>query len=414
MFKQYFKQVIYQLKENKLISWISILGTAFSIAIIMVMVILFQIRNANYRPEVNRDRTLYVQFGERFWKNTQNINSRNFKLSGEVIQECFYPLTQAEAVCAIAWNSKALAIPGKDEWLSGQVSFTDAEFWKIFDFEFLSGKPFTKADYMSGIRKIVLTDEMARKLYQTTDVVGKTLYMQSVLYTVCGVVRKCSKWAQFAYADAYAPYSSGGVWMGEGMEGPCSCLILAPDKDSFEKIRQEVDILIERYNQKQSEQVLGLRGQPYTHFQQQFFVWDSQMPHVAKNVTRYAIILVILLLVPAINLSGLSLSRMRRRMQEIGIRRSFGANKWQIVSQVLNENLLFTLMGGILGILFSYLSIYLMNDWLLDSDPYISAEMVASPTIFILAFLFCLILNLLSAGIPAWLTAKKDITDILR
>ena len=85
MFKQYFKQVIYQLKENKLISWISILGTAFSIAIIMVMVILFQIRNANYRPEVNRDRTLYVQFGERFWKNTQNINSRNFKLSGEVI-----------------------------------------------------------------------------------------------------------------------------------------------------------------------------------------------------------------------------------------------------------------------------------------------------------------------------------------
>lgn len=101
-------------------------------------------------------------------------------------------------------------------------------------------------------------------------------------------------------------------------------------------------------------------------------------------------------------------------MQEIGIRRSFGASKWQIVSQVLNENLLFTLMGGILGILFSYLSIYLMNDWLLDSDPYISAEMVASPTIFILAFLFCLILNLLSAGIPAWLIAKKDITDILR
>ena len=64
--------------------------------------------------------------------------------------------------------------------------------------------------------------------------------------------------------------------------------------------------------------------------------------------------------------------------------------------------------------LLSYLGIYLMHDWLLDGDPYISPEMVASPVVFVLAFLFCLILNLLSASIPAWRVARKNITDALR
>ncbi|MDD3039381.1 MAG: hypothetical protein PHO71_16140 [Bacteroides sp.] len=45
-----------------------------------------------------------------------------------------------------------------------------------------------------------------------------------------------------------------------------------------------------------------------------------------------------------------------------------------MVNQVLSENLVFTFFGGILGMLLSYLGIFLMHDWLLNGDPYISPE----------------------------------------
>lgn len=53
MFRQYFKQAIQMLKENRLTSVISILGTALSIAMILVVILQFQIKLVGFRPESN-------------------------------------------------------------------------------------------------------------------------------------------------------------------------------------------------------------------------------------------------------------------------------------------------------------------------------------------------------------------------
>ena len=59
MFRQYFKQAIQMLKENRLTSVISILGTALSIAMILVVILQFQIKLVGFRPESNRVRMLH-------------------------------------------------------------------------------------------------------------------------------------------------------------------------------------------------------------------------------------------------------------------------------------------------------------------------------------------------------------------
>lgn len=59
MMKHYFKQAIQLLKENKLLSVISILGTALAICMIMVIVILYIVNTAGFKPEVNRGRSYY-------------------------------------------------------------------------------------------------------------------------------------------------------------------------------------------------------------------------------------------------------------------------------------------------------------------------------------------------------------------
>ena len=72
MYKLYLKQALAMLKENKLLSLISILGTALAICMIMVMVITYQMRVKNYSPEDNRDRTMYVRWGGR------TFNDKNY------------------------------------------------------------------------------------------------------------------------------------------------------------------------------------------------------------------------------------------------------------------------------------------------------------------------------------------------
>ena len=135
----------------------------------------------------------------------------------------------------------------------------------------------------------------------------------------------------------------------------------------------------------------------------------------------FGMVLLVLLLIPAINMSGITQSRMRKRMAEIGVRKAFGATRSELLTQVLYENLLQTLLGGVLGLFFSYASVLLLSDWLLDTGTasmgigrtFVNAEMMFNPVIFLYAFLACLALNLLSAGIPAWRASRMRIISAL-
>ena len=64
------------------------------------------------------------------------------------------------------------------------------------------------------------------------------------------------------------------------------------------------------------------------------------------SVLGYIVVMLILLIVPAINLSSMTLSRMRRRMAEIGVRKAFGATANELMRQVFLENLLMNLLSA--------------------------------------------------------------------
>ena len=122
-----------------------------------------------------------------------------------------------------------------------------------------------------------------------------------------------------------------------------------------------------------------------------------------------------MLLVPALNLSGFSLSRIRKRMAEIGIRKAFGAKRHVILAQVLYENLITTLIGGIAGLGLSYGAIFVMRKWLFDmpSDGSLPLNALVSGYTFAAVFAVCLVLNLISAGVPAYRASRMNIVDSL-
>ena len=60
MIRLYFQQAFYHLRENPIITWVSVIGTALAICMIMVLVITLQVRMVDCEPEINRSRSLYV------------------------------------------------------------------------------------------------------------------------------------------------------------------------------------------------------------------------------------------------------------------------------------------------------------------------------------------------------------------
>ena len=260
MFKQYLKQAFQMLKENRLTSVISILGTALSIAMILVVILQFQIKLVGFRPESNRDRMLYIPGIRADSRDNQHRNST--AMSDGVVKECLYPLQTPEAVTAMTKSSAIVSLPNRRLFEEQVICYTDPGFWKVFDFLFLAGKPFTEADFSSGLPRAVITNTLARKLFGSEDPVGKEIEIGHVSYLVTGVVKGPSRVADNAYSDVWVPYTSNSNYVNiqscGGVCGNFQAVILAHSSGDFDAIRAEVKQAVARYNAAGRDYVLGI------------------------------------------------------------------------------------------------------------------------------------------------------------
>ena len=87
-----------------------------------------------------------------------------------------------------------------------------------------------------------------------------------------------------------------------------------------------------------------------------------------------------------------------------------------------NEKGTIVLAGGVIGLITSYFGMYIVREWVFTSttyfglniDPDIPVKVLINPGTFIIAFLFCTLLNLLSAIIPAWRVASRPIVESIK
>ena len=89
MIRLYFQQALYHLRENPIITWVSVIGTALAICMIMVLVITLQVRIVDCEPEVNRSRTLYVSAMSAKQKGDEVGISSNARISFHTGLDCF-------------------------------------------------------------------------------------------------------------------------------------------------------------------------------------------------------------------------------------------------------------------------------------------------------------------------------------
>nr|WP_302466405.1 ABC transporter permease [Bacteroides intestinalis] len=420
---QTIRQAFTILKQNPLLSTISILGTAFAITMIMAIVITWQTKYADLEPEVNRSRCLY--FSAMHVQGKENKDWNNFgKPSAAFMKECIQPLPEVEACTAFSTADVALvSLTDGNNRLKVDAMSTDPDFWKIFKLQFLDGKSFTEAERGGDMQSVVISASVARKLFGTTEAAGRQMLLNREVVRIIGVVKDISVTAKDAYAQVWSMYHSNELNVTDwwSYNGNRTIAVLARTPDDFPAIKQGVEKRVKDVNAGLEQRQIDIMEQPDNIVAHVNHVWSNIGPNLPMLYLQYGIALFIILLVPSLNLCGLSNSRMQQRVSELGVRKAFGATDGTLVRQILNENLVLTLIGGVVGLIFSYLAVYAMRTWLFTNsdnigtagDFSLSMGALFSPAVFVLAFVFCLLINLLSAGLPAWLATRRTIVDSL-
>lgn len=402
-----------------------IAGTGLAIAMTMVIFVAHYIRIAPIYPETNRAQTWVLKS-----VSVQRVNANgnaNWKSSYQQVRDWWYHIQEAEHISAVyeMWGNEDYIQPenmGAD--IKVEVKYTDPAFFHVFQFKFLAGKPFSQSDFDSGIMNAVLGESLARRLFGTTDVAGRTFSLNYTDCRVAGVVKDASFLTSESFAQLYLPYSTvtGFDKAGEGLLGMLGAYIVyfkVKDDAQGEALERAVEEQVRKYNTSQEEYKLVLLG-PDVY-------WKSAYRHGNASLDWWELIrqwgglVLMFLLVPALNLCGMISTRMENRLPEMGICKAFGASRGRLLRQVLTENLVLTCLGGLFGLCVAWMvlivgrnQVFTLFDRYGDMPPegvdtLVSFDMLFSPWMLIFGFLVCLLLNLLSAIWPAWKALRKDI-----
>ena len=413
------------LRQQPVVSIVSIIGTALAIFLIMLVVMIDQVKYEPFAPESNRDRWL-VQRGGSIGNKDWGDGNSNGPLGFNTIKQTLYRMETPEAVTAFVISTETATVSVANQAATAaQLLQTDDGFWRVFDFTVLSGKPYTKEDFDSGLPKAVITKSTARKLFGTTDAVGRDFSINYTPYTVSAVVEDVSNLVSYCYADIWVPFTSTGKdkfrWC--GYMGNLSMIMLAKDKSDFPKIREEYNRLFDELDKEAAIDgwYFIKRDRPYTQFVQAFTPYVNFGPDMDAVYREKFIIFLILLIVPAVNLSSMTHSRLARRREEIGVRRAFGAKRSEIIGNLFIESLVITLIAGVIGLAMSLVSGVLFDELIFRPQNFCDVYKVTSTSVwqlfhwstFGLAMLFCFILNLLSATVPTISASRINIVNAL-
>lgn len=359
MIQQYFKQIIRLWKSNPLFSLISVLATAFTIAFVMTLYMVYAFRTADMAPEINRSRTLYSGDGYSFLtKDRSNANSGMSKSAAEKI---FGNLKNAETVSYIVNKGEGVGFVGTSPANREKriVSPVDPDYFRIFRFDFLAGNPLTDEQFDAQSKVAVITDKLALSLFGSVDeAMGKNITIGFVDHRVTGIVKSVSSLFNKTYSDVWIVADKLSMDWGqeysEGLHGMCRVIVVAKKGASLKKLQADIDENIKKLNDGLREFTFELKMS--SHPQASFF--GDKIAHPARIIV---ILILILLVVPAINMSGLLSTQMKKRNEEIGIRKAYGAGNWQVGRQLLFENLMLTLVGGVAGLLLSFAAVALVQ-----------------------------------------------------
>jgi len=416
MSTRFFRQIWRIFRQNPFFTLLSLGGTALTIAFVMTVFLMYYLRVADLGPEPNRSRLFYSGYG---YSQREDTSDRNYGMSLRTAKFIYDSLPGLEKV---AYYTEVHKTTCSD--LSGinerrySLRGCDPVWFGIFDYSFVNGRHINREEWDARRRVAVVSETLATDIFKTTDVVGKEILVDFEPVQIVGVVRPVSNLFITACADLWVPttafYPDSRMDRAGELRGSYLAVFTHKPGVSEKEIRAAVERRVDQLNTTLVE--YQFRTSHFrTHEQQMFFQESVMTPSMV-----FVLLMGVLLVVPAINISGLVQSHIRNRMEEIGIRKAYGAPTVSIFRQLLKENLVLTLAGGVIGYAISCVVVLLGGHWMFGNASLrtetglMDAGLFVRFDLFLMVLLLCVLFNVLSVMIPVWMAVRRPITEIIQ
>jgi putative ABC transport system permease protein len=287
-----------------------------------------------------------------------------------------------------------------------------AEYAEALGLQLLEGQFFTEADVEQKNRVVLLSEPVARQLWPNQSALGKTINLVGfdetrTPFQVIGVFKSLPALLDLFVTQANLIYP---------LE---STRVLSPDAD-YEPVYQNIYIKAAQgriYEAVEEASVLLADRAVEDLTVNAQYVQESnsylldQMDMMNFILGAFAFIAV---LVSAIGILSIMLVSVVERTREVGLRQALGASKASIVAQILNESLVFSLTGSVLGVIAAYLTSSSLIGTLMQEGLYAQFDGGIEPSAALVAVVVAVAMGQLFGLYPAWQAARMAPVEALR
>ncbi|HEY6901888.1 MAG TPA: ABC transporter permease [Puia sp.] len=420
MLKNYLKSALRNLWKNKAFSAINIVGLAAGLAVCLsiVLFVFDELSYDKYNPKADR---IYRIDADLFYNNTRFLDASSPKpMAYTLVKE--YP--QIEQMVRIDNRNNILIKKGNGNVQDYHAVMADSTFFQVFPMPLLAGDPNTA---LNDPTSIVIDESAAKRYFNSTDVVGRTLYVDNSTYCrITAVMKDFPRQSHFHFSfirplrDNYPGESN--AWLSNNLK---SYILLKPGV-TMEFAQSKINQLVNTYLSRQLQEMvhasirdLESRGN-YFHYNliplTDIHLHSEKSSEFEANgsinyVYIFSIIAALILLIACVNFMNLSTARSANRAKEVGIRKVAGSSKGHLIAQFLTESILLSFFALLLALGIVALILPFFNQ-LAGKQMYIGS--LFAPGFLATVIGLVLIVGLLAGSYPAFYLSSFQPIQVLK
>jgi len=371
MFKNYLKVAVRNLLKQKTYTFINVAGLAIGMTcfVLIVLFIRFEVSHDSFHEKA--DRIYRVALERTYPDKVRNWGMTAVPLA-QTLQTEFDEVEQATRL--LAANNSVLVTFGDKKIEGNQVIYTDPNFFEVFSIKMLEGNP---ATVLGEQNSAVVTEEAAKRFFGSDDPIGKTVEIIGRDYTIKGVTEKVPLNSHFHYdfllSASTLPFSRGTNWINNWSTYTYVLLTPGFDPAVFE---ERLDLIVQKYmapevldEVKTSYEEFVANGNGYKYFIQpikEIHLTSKLEQELEANgninyVYLFSIIAAFILGIACINFMNLATARSASRAKEVGVRKTLGSNRIQLIFQFLTESLLLSGLALVVSLVLTWLLLPYFN-----------------------------------------------------
>lgn len=405
MLKSYILITLRSVKRNLSYTFLNVFG--LSISIMSCLIIFLIVKN-----ELGYD--AHHKKADRIYRITLNALDYNPSVSMAIVPAMRTDFPELEQVSQVWPQQSGMVQVGSTKYSEHHYAFADEQYSSIFDHTWVEGNPRTA---LAEPNTIVLTESIARKYFGKENAMGKVVRLDnSYDLKVTGIIKDPPGNTQFSYIFLVS-FNTVRNELKEVMQEFYAIMgghayIVIPEKSSIAQLQKKMPGFIRKNWGQDIARGATLLLQPLRdiHFDQRYLN-DPGNPTASRSTYwALAIVALFIIVTACINFINLATAQASKRAKEVGVRKTLGANRLQLIKQFLGEAALLVLGAVALGTAGAWAFLPHTVDWL---DIRLSAVQLAQPQVIGLLLALTIAIILMAGLYPAFvLSSFRPVTTL--